>query len=33
MALHGLCITVELGIKWLMVFGDSALMINQVNKD
>jgi ribonuclease HI len=32
-ALHGLCIAVELGIKWLMVFGDSALVINQVNKD
>jgi ribonuclease HI len=32
-ALHGLCITVELGIKWLMVFGDSALVIRQVNKD
>jgi ribonuclease HI len=32
-ALHGLRITVELGIKWLMVFGDYALVINQVNKD
>jgi ribonuclease HI len=32
-ALHGLCITIELGIKWLMVFGDSALVIRQVNKD
>jgi ribonuclease HI len=32
-ALHGLRITVELGIKRLMVFGDSALVINQVNKD
>jgi ribonuclease HI len=31
--LHGLRITVELGIKGLMVFGDSALVINQVNKD
>jgi ribonuclease HI len=27
-ALHGLRITVELGIKKLMVFGDSALVIN-----
>jgi ribonuclease HI len=25
--LHGLRITVELGIKWLMVFGDLALVI------
>jgi ribonuclease HI len=32
-ALHGLHIAVELGIKRLMVFGDSALVINQVNKD
>jgi ribonuclease HI len=32
-ALHGLRITVELGIRRLMVFGDSALVINQVNKD
>jgi ribonuclease HI len=32
-ALHGLRIAVELGIKRLMVFGDSALVINQVNKD
>jgi ribonuclease HI len=31
--LHGLCIAVELGIKQLMVFGDSALVIRQVNKD
>jgi ribonuclease HI len=27
-ALHSLCITVDLGIKRLMVFGDSALIIN-----
>jgi ribonuclease HI len=27
-ALHGLRITIELGIKRLMVFGDSALVIN-----
>jgi len=26
--LHGLCITVELGVKRLMVYGDSALVIN-----
>jgi ribonuclease HI len=32
-ALHGLRIVVELGIKRLMVFGDSALVINQVNND
>jgi ribonuclease HI len=32
-ALHDLRIAVELGIKRLMVFGDSALVINQVNKD
>jgi ribonuclease HI len=32
-ALHGLCITIELGIKGLMVFDDSTLVINQVNKD
>jgi ribonuclease HI len=32
-ALHSLRITVELGIKWLMEFGDSALVIRQVNKD
>jgi ribonuclease HI len=32
-ALHDLCIAIELGIKRLMVFSDSALIINQVNKD
>jgi ribonuclease HI len=31
-ALHDLCITVELSIKRLMVFGDFALVINPVNK-
>ncbi|XP_066374917.1 uncharacterized protein [Miscanthus floridulus] len=31
--LHGLCIAVELGIKRHMVYGDSALVINQLNKD
>jgi ribonuclease HI len=32
-ALHGLRIAIELGIKRLMVFGDFALVICQVNKD
>jgi ribonuclease HI len=32
-ALHDLRIAIELDIKRLMVFGDSALVINQVNKD
>jgi ribonuclease HI len=32
-ALHCLRIAVELGIKRFIVFGDSALVINQVNKD
>jgi ribonuclease HI len=27
-ALHGLCIAVELGLKRLMVFGDSAFVIH-----
>ena len=31
--LHGLYIAIELGVKCLMVFGDSALVINQLNKD
>ena len=31
-ALHGLRIAVSLGIKYLMVKGDSALVVNQVNK-
>ena len=31
--LHGLHIAIELGVKCLMVYGDSALVINQVNKD
>ena len=26
--LHGLCIAIELGVKSLMVYGDSALVIN-----
>jgi ribonuclease HI len=32
-ALHSLRIAMQLGIRRLMVFGDSALVINQVNKD
>ena len=32
-ALHGLRIAVELGVKCLIVYGDSALIINQLNKD
>ncbi|XP_066318428.1 uncharacterized protein [Miscanthus floridulus] len=31
--LHGLRIAVELGVKRLMVYGDSTLVINQLNKD
>jgi len=31
--LHGLHIAVKLGIKCLLVYGDLALVINQVNKD
>ena len=31
--LHGLCIAIELGVKCLLVYGDSALVINQLNKD
>ena len=31
--LHGLCIAVELGVKRLLVYGDSMLVTNQVNKD
>ena len=31
--LHGLRIAVELGVKCLMVYEDSALVINQVNTD
>jgi ribonuclease HI len=30
---HGLCIAVDLGIKRLYVHGDSALVINKLNKD
>ena len=31
--LHGLRIAVELGVKHLYVYEDSALVINQLNKD
>ena len=31
--LHGLHIAVELGVNHLIVYGDSVLVINQVNKD
>ena len=31
--LHGLRIAAELGVKCLYVYGDSALVINQLNKD
>ena len=32
-ALHGLRIVVELSVKYLQVYDDSALVINQLNKD
>ena len=31
--LHGLRIAIELGVKCLMVYGDSMLVINQLSKD
>ena len=31
--LHGLRIAIELGVKRIMVYGDSALVTNQLNKD
>jgi ribonuclease HI len=31
--IHGLRIATSLGIKRLLVYGDSAIVINQVNKD
>jgi ribonuclease HI len=31
--LHDMWIAVELGVKHLYVYGDSALVINQLNKD
>jgi hypothetical protein len=33
LALYDLYIAIKLGIKWLLVFGDSALVIHWVNKD
>jgi ribonuclease HI len=30
--LHGLRLAISLGTKWLLVYGDSAVVINQVNK-
>jgi ribonuclease HI len=30
--LHGLRLAASLGIKWLLVYGDSAVVINQLNK-
>jgi ribonuclease HI len=30
--LHGLRLAASLGIKWLLVYGNSAVVINQVNK-
>jgi ribonuclease HI len=32
-AIHGLQIVTSLEIKWLLVYGDSAMVINQVSKD
>ena len=31
--LHGLRIAIKIGVKCLMVYRDSALVINQLNKD
>jgi ribonuclease HI len=31
--LHGLCLAVSLGIKRLLVHGDSLLVVQQVNKE
>jgi ribonuclease HI len=31
--IHGLRVASSLGIKRLLVYGDSAIVINQVNKD
>jgi ribonuclease HI len=31
--IHGLWVAITLGIKRLLVYGDSAVVINQVNKD
>jgi ribonuclease HI len=31
--LHGLCLAISLGIKRLLIYGDSFLVVQQVNKD
>jgi ribonuclease HI len=31
--IHGLRVAITLGIKRLLVYGDSAVVVNQVNKD
>ena len=31
--IHGLRVAITLGIKQLLVYGDSAVVVNQVNKD
>jgi ribonuclease HI len=31
--IHGLRVAISLGIKRLLVYGDSAVVVNQVNKD
>ena len=31
--IHGLRVAITLGIKRLLIYGDSAVVINQVNKD
>jgi ribonuclease HI len=31
--IHGLNIAISLGIKWLMVYGNSLLAISQINKE
>jgi ribonuclease HI len=31
--IHGLQVAISLGIKRLLIYGDSAVVVNQVNKD
>ena len=31
--MHGLRLAVSLGIKWLLIYGDSLLVVQQVNKE
>jgi ribonuclease HI len=31
--LHGLCLEISLGIKRLLIYGDSFLVVQQVNKE